>query len=107
VQEYEGDDEEGCLNAVMGENDALGGEGWRTSNDSWLKMDKEDEGKVFHVNVAKGEEPNNRRTPSPPPCLTKEFADWKLRKKQERKEKMASGNYIPGCLTEEEEYVKR
>jgi hypothetical protein len=45
VQECEEDDEEGCLNAVMGETDAPEGEGWRTSNDSWLKMDEEDEGR--------------------------------------------------------------
>ncbi len=45
----EDDDEEGCVNMVTAENEALKDGGWKTPDDLWLDLEEEDNRKIFHV----------------------------------------------------------
>ncbi len=48
-------------------------------------------GEVFYIKVVMRE----GGTPSLPPLTNEEFVAWKLRRKLEREEKIASGDFIP------------
>ncbi len=67
-------------------------------------MEEEDEDRIFCVIlVIEMEKPKDRRVP-PLPCQSEdqEFVTRRMRKEQEKKEKIAKGDYIPERLSEEE-----
>jgi hypothetical protein len=65
------EEEEGCMNLIMSDDDMVEGDRWRTPDDSCLEMEREDETETFYVNVLVEHRPS--------PCTTEEeeFLAWK------------------------------
>jgi hypothetical protein len=63
---------------VTGEDEVPKDKGWSTSDGSWLDLEEEENGKIFHVNVIMEEVEHSGEAASSP-CLADEDVPYKGR----------------------------